>query len=147
MRPVEKDRLHLDRSVIYPARGSLPVFSRIRLIQKALRNSLVRVDSAVAQKRPVLPRNLDQFGVEIGNKNLFAVVGGLGHDAPKGIGNKTSAPELQTRRGGMVAGTTKPVVSRSVMLDAPPSIMRLWLNTSVVPATDFALCARALARP
>ena len=42
----------------------------------------------------MLAGDFDEFGVEVGDEDLFFVVAGLGEDAAEGVGDEAAAPEL-----------------------------------------------------
>ena len=48
------------------------------LVQEATGDAFVGVDAAVAEEGPVLAGDFDEFGVEVGDEDLFFVVRGLG---------------------------------------------------------------------
>src|SRR5439155_273438 len=86
------------------ARSALPFF------QKALLDSAIGVDPAVAQERPVAAHFLDAAEVDLSQKDLFAVGGGLCDHNPEGIGDEGRSPELDActtslPRAGSVART------------------------------------------
>ena len=37
----------------------------------------------------------DEFGVEVGDEDLFFVVAGFGEDAAEGVGDEAASPELE----------------------------------------------------
>src|SRR6185437_4665854 len=81
-------------------------------------DSAIGIDAAIAQKRPVLPRYLDELQIEIGGKHFFLVVRSLRDHAAKGIGNKAAAPEFETGRRRVIAGSwdADPIVDDVPML-------------------------------
>ncbi len=65
------------------------------LVCEAAGDGGVGVDAAVAEEGPVLAGGLDQGGVEGGGEDLFLVMGGLGEDAAKGVGDEAATPEFE----------------------------------------------------
>ena len=67
-----------------------------RLVDEAFGDAGVGVDAAVAEEGPVLAGDFDEFGVEVGDEDLFFVVGGLGEDAAEGVGDEGATPKFET---------------------------------------------------
>src|SRR6266404_2688063 len=65
--------------------------------QPTIQDWRVRVDAAVAQKRPIAARVFAFRGIALNDENFFFVVRGFGENLPEGIGDKGIAPELQPR--------------------------------------------------
>ena len=55
----------------------------------------------------MLAGDFDEFGVEVGDEDLFFVVAGLGEDAAEGVGDEAAAPELDAGVRGVVAGAVE----------------------------------------
>ena len=64
-----------------------------------LRNGCIGVDAAVAEEGPIAAHVVHDFGIALGNEDLFVGGGGLGDDAAKGIGDKGVAPEFEAAFG------------------------------------------------
>jgi hypothetical protein len=52
----------------------------------------------------VLAGYFDEFGIEVGDEDLFFVVAGFGEDAAEGVGDEAASPELEAGCGRVVAG-------------------------------------------
>ncbi len=86
----------------------------LRLVQKASRDRRIGIDAPVAQKGPVAARILEVLQVNFLDQDGFAVMGRLGQDAAKGIGDKGSAPELEPDARGAVAAYVSMFVANAV---------------------------------
>src|SRR5438067_3359889 len=67
----------------------------LRLVEKAMCDGAIAVDSAVAQERPVAARFIDGIEIDFSVEDFLLIMGRLGQHAPKGIAEKRSAPELK----------------------------------------------------
>ena len=68
---------------------------KLVLVEKAVRDRCIAVDTAVAKERPVAPDVFERFEIDIAEKNFLAVMRSLGQNTAKGVGKKRSAPELK----------------------------------------------------
>src|ERR1700739_194606 len=66
-----------------------------RVIEEAAHDGAVGVDAAVAQEGPVAARVFEQAQVDFADEDLFLVMGRLGDNAAKGVGEERSSPELK----------------------------------------------------
>ena len=80
---------------------------QLTLVQEPFGYAFVGVDAAVAEEGPVLAGDFDEFGVQVGDQDLFFVVAGLGEDAAEGVGDEAATPELDAGCGCVVAGAVE----------------------------------------
>ena len=84
------------------------------LVEITAGDASVGVDAAVTQEGPVAASVFKEFGVDLGDEDLFPVVGGLGDDPAEGVGDEGAAPEFQAGVGRVRAGALH---QRAVVLD------------------------------
>src|ERR1019366_9476545 len=70
------------------------VNSRV-LVDQALGDGSIRIDTPIAQERPIPPNIFERLQVDIADQDLLPVVRAFGEHAPERITKKRSAPELE----------------------------------------------------
>ena len=69
-------------------------------VEEAAGDTVVRVDSAVAEEGPVLAGNFGKLWVDFSEEDRFFGMGGFGENAAEGVSDEGTAPELEA--GGLV---------------------------------------------
>src|SRR5438093_13195084 len=65
------------------------------LVEKSRAQTAVRVDAAIAQKRPALSRLGDFFQIAAGNQDFFLIGFSLGDDLSRWTRDKRAAPKFE----------------------------------------------------
>src|SRR5579864_242038 len=79
------------------------IFISTQSINQSAGNCPIRINSPVAQKRPVATRIFQQAQINFSNQDFFLVVRSFCDHPAKRISNERSAPELQTFAGSFVS--------------------------------------------
>src|SRR5438105_2993969 len=86
----------------------------LRLVEKAMCNGAIAVDSAVAQERPVAARFIDGIEIDFSVEDFLLIMGSLGQHASEWIAEKRCAPKLKAGALRFVAAYIAGFVTDSV---------------------------------
>jgi hypothetical protein len=70
------------------------------LIEQAVGDGSITIDTAVAQERPVAADVFQRLQVDIADQDFFAVMGGFGQYTAKGVAEERATPEFESRARG-----------------------------------------------